>query len=198
MEFLVWFYAKLALGVLLSGSALAAISYLALKGRGQAYLPFVVVLLVGVWLLTGGKIKAGSIEAQAEDFSKVAQAMGDISKGSSLTDIDELTQLNERGVAVWWKLLQYRIEIRALLRQICFSSGCELKSADVGLQKLIEELSKRNVIDPALTDTLDKIRLHTYYAEWRAGEAPDAEAVKYVLNVAPAALTQLQQFVVVK
>lgn len=69
MEVLVWFYAKLVLGIVISATALAVIFYLVLKGRGKASLSLVPVMLIGVWLLSGGKIKVGSIEAQAEDFS---------------------------------------------------------------------------------------------------------------------------------
>jgi hypothetical protein len=189
MHILIWFYAKLILGIVAILVGIVGTAHGASKKTGKAALAFIPLIVVGGWLLTGGKIKLGSVEAQSESFVNLAAML----RGNEFAEPDKLIELNNRGVTVWWKLLRYRIELRTLLREICRDVDCHLGKDDVGFEVEIKTLAKLNVIDTLFFDTLNKIRVATYYAEWQVGQPPEPEDIEFALNESPKALTQLIQ-----
>ena len=190
MAVMIWFFVRIIIGVVIAVVGLIGFCMLTFRGRTKTGATFIPLVLVGSWVVTGGTIEGGSYKVQAESFLQLAHLLSQPT--SQPIDLDKVAEMNERGVAAWWKLLQYRIEIRSLLHKICKNEGCSIKNTDVGFEKLLSTVADLGLIDPKLRQDLDRIRVSTYYAEWRDGDAPDEEDVKFVLATAPGAIKQLQ------
>jgi hypothetical protein len=156
----------------------------------QRSLAALATIVVALFALNGGSIKITptSIEAKADEFSKLTQKIGADDKPASL---DALADEYQAGIRVWWTLLQYRIELRSELRSLCKAAHLPLRGSETSFSEMLAELKSAGVLSFELSQTLEKIRDATYYSEWREGPPPDLEGIKFVANKTPDALSQL-------
>jgi hypothetical protein len=115
-------------------------------------------------------------------------------------NVDAIPVTNPIAVKTWWELLQYRIRIRLLLRDLASSHGLLDKKEvendpdnpyDPSFTKLLSVLFDHRLISKQDFDILSRIKKDTHYFEWGTGQIPNASEVKFVLDNAPQMLREL-------
>ncbi|MGB9236864.1 MAG: hypothetical protein WCC04_20840 [Terriglobales bacterium] len=168
--------------------------------RPHAYVyPLLSLGLVVVGLVFGpggGQFEVGpsGVKGKAESVIAFAAAV----QSSAPSQLDRITKENPYGVDAYFEFVQFRVEIRSLLRTLCEDrklTPCtgDQSENDHSFQSLIKWLKADGTLDPETTKSLNQIREYTHFAEWRSRPVPDIQKVQYVFDNAPALIAKLKE-----
>jgi ribosomal protein S13 len=119
------------------------------------------------------------VENLESDIQKIEKFIDEENPTNKIADIVEDTLEHPRDI--WSKLLLIRTTLRRLLRNIADRHGM-FYSPTASISRMIADFRQQEIIDDLLNEQIERIRNATFTVEWGAGQPPEPEEVKFVLE----------------
>ena len=136
-------------------------------------------------LVLGGEKVGLTLEQQVHEFREDLRLIDSLGKNAKNADLENLLQkATNIPHEIWSTIIFYRLLLRAVLRNKCFSNGIQL-GLTTSLSDMLRRLTEIGVIDSDLNSKIRRIVHATFAAEWGEGELPTEDDLKFVLEEAP-------------